>query len=323
MIWIVLLCILICAITIFIIRTCINSAGYTVQEYQQSKEEYNLLCLKINAGLDTLKTLQEDNENLLLRNQIATNNLNNTQLLIDAKQEQYNQMELAEQATRDKIIQEREIWFENYKKNQEEELKKAAFEFIEGFNAQAKVKLDLGAEIAAEVAQLKRTVAAAVEIARHKEEEMTLLDFYRLQLDDSALADIEKLREIMPELNQPEVLGKMIWKTYYEKPYTDLCGRLFLGKPVTGIYKITNLNNEKCYVGQAVNVQDRWRQHIKRAIGAETPTQNKLYPAMAKEGLQNFTFELIEEVSDKTKLDEREDYWQDFYKAKEYGYSIK
>lgn len=83
---------------------------------------------------------------------------------------------------------------------------------------------------------------------------MTLLDFYRLQLDDSALADIEKLREIMPELNQPEVLGKMIWKTYYEKPYTDLCGRLFLGKPVTGIYKITNLNNEKCYVGQAVNV---------------------------------------------------------------------
>lgn len=44
---------------------------------------------------------------------------------------------------------------------------------------------------------------------------------------------------------------------------------------------------------------------------------------MAKEGLQNFTFELIEEVSDKTKLDEREDYWQDFYKAKEYGYSIK
>lgn len=324
MIWIVLLCILICAATIFIIRTCINSAEYTVQEYQQSKEEYNLLCLKINAGLDTLKTLQEDNESLLLRNQIATNNLNNTQLLIDTKQEQYNQMELAEQATRDKLIQEREIWFENYKKNQEEELKKAASEFVEGFNAQAKVKLDLGAEIGAEIDQLRKTAAAAVEIAKHREEEQNLLDYYRLTLSPSALADIAKLKDIMPDLNQPEVLGKLIWKVYLEKPYSDLCGRLFGDATrVTGIYKITNLNNEMCYVGQAVNVIDRWKQHIKRAIGAETPIQNKLYPAMAKDGIENFTFELIEEVSDRLKLDEREDYWQDFYKAKEYGYSIK
>ena len=70
------------------------------------------------------------------------------------------------------------------------------------------------------------------------------------------------------------------------------------------------------------NVQERWRQHIKRAIGAETPTNNKLYPAMLKYGVENFTFELIEETT-RDKLNEREDYWQDFYKAKEYGYSIK
>lgn len=323
MIWGIIICLLICTATALIIRSAIKEAGYTVEEYQLSVEQYDQLCSGISAKKEFLKLLEQDSEKLTYKNELAINKLNNTQQLIDAKQEQYNQMELAENATRDKMKQDREIWFENYKQQQEEELRKAAEEFIEGFNAQAKVKLDLGAEIAAEVAQLKRTVAAAVEIARHKEEEMTLLDFYRLQLEDAALADIEKLREIMPELNQPEVLGKMIWKTYYEKPYTDLCGRLFLGKPVTGIYKITNLNNEKCYIGQAVNVQDRWRQHIKRAIGAETPTQNKLYPAMAKEGPQNFTFELIEEVSDKTKLDEREDYWQDFYKAKEYGYSIK
>ena len=128
----------------------------------------------------------------------------------------------------------------------------------------------------------------------------------------------------MPELNQPEILGKLIWKVYLEKPYSDLCGRLFGDATrVTGIYKITNLNNEMCYVGQAVNVIDRWKQHIKRAIGAETPIQNKLYPAMSEEGIENFTFELIEEVPDRLKLDEREDYWQDFYKAKEFGYSIK
>ena len=77
-----------------------------------------------------------------------------------------------------------------------------------------------------------------------------------------------------------------------------------------------------CYVGQAVNIADRWKQHIKRAVGAEERTNNKLYPAMDKIGPWNFTFEVIEECP-RELLNEREDYWQDFYDAKEYGYSIK
>ena len=44
---------------------------------------------------------------------------------------------------------------------------------------------------------------------------------------------------------------------------------------------------------------------------------------MAKFGVENFTFQVIEEITDRNLLDEREDYWQDFYKAKEFGYSIK
>jgi len=39
-------------------------------------------------------------------------------------------------------------------------------------------------------------------------------------------------------------------------------------------------------------------------------------------GPENFTFEVIEEC-ERTRLDEREDYWQDYFKAKEFGYSIK
>ena len=77
-----------------------------------------------------------------------------------------------------------------------------------------------------------------------------------------------------------------------------------------------------CYVGQAANVAERWKQHIKRGIGAETPTRNKLYPIMRSVGVENFTFELIEEC-DRVQLDAREDYWQDYFKAIEYGYSIK
>jgi len=39
-----------------------------------------------------------------------------------------------------------------------------------------------------------------------------------------------------------------------------------------GIYKITNINNGKVYIGQAVNIAERWRQHIKRGVGADPPT---------------------------------------------------
>lgn len=75
-------------------------------------------------------------------------------------------------------------------------------------------------------------------------------------------------------------------------------------------------------MGQAANIADRWRQHIKRGVGAEAPTRNKLYPAMLAIGVENFTFEIVEEC-DRSLLNEREDYWQEYFHAKDFGYSIK
>ena len=89
-----------------------------------------------------------------------------------------------------------------------------------------------------------------------------------------------------------------------------------------GIYKITEMESGKCYVGQSVDLSSRFKQHIKRGIGAETPTKNKLYPAMLSIGPENFTFEVVEEC-EKNQLDEREDYYQQFFHAIDYGYSIK
>ena len=134
--------------------------------------------------------------------------------------------------------------------------------------------------------------------------------------------EIELLRSVEPHLRDKEPLNKVIWKVYYEKPTTDMIGRVVGSGIHTGIYKITDLESGRCYVGQAANIADRWKQHIKRGVGAEAPTRNKLYPAMNAIGPENFTFEIIEEC-DRGKLDAREDYWQDYFKAKEFGYSIK
>lgn len=177
-------------------------------------------------------------------------------------------------------------------------------------------------EVESELDTMRALTNAAVEANKRAQEMVEKANFYRLVLSETDLREIERLREVTPYLRDSEPLNKVIWKVYYENPYTDLIGRV-VGKGVhTGIYKITNLENGMCYVGQAANIADRWKQHIKRGIGAETPTRNKLYPAMLAIGVENFTFEIVEEC-DRTMLNEREDYWQDYFKAKEFGYSIK
>ena len=167
-----------------------------------------------------------------------------------------------------------------------------------------------------------REVAAAVDAAKRAEEIKTQADFYKLQLPQIDIDEIKLLRSIEPKLRDKDILNKVIWKSYYEKPTTDLIGRVIGSGIHTGIYKITNLENQMCYVGQAVDLSSRWKQHIKRGIGAEPATRNKLYPAMLAIGVENFSFEVIEECS-RDELDAREDYWQDYFKAKEFGYSIK
>lgn len=168
----------------------------------------------------------------------------------------------------------------------------------------------------------KKKQDAIIEANKRAEEVKQKEQFYKLNLSDTDKEEIKHLRSIIPYLRSAEPINKVIWKVYYEKPYTDLVGRV-VGQGVhTGIYKITNLENGMCYVGQAANIAERFRQHLKRGVGAEAPTRNKLYPAMYEIGPENFTFEVLEEC-DRSLLDSREDYFQEFYQAREYGYSIK
>lgn len=101
----------------------------------------------------------------------------------------------------------------------------------------------------AKLADLSAKVSAAVEAAKRQEELATAQDFYKLNLSNEDIEEITKLREVAVLLRDSEPLNKVIWKVYYEKPYTDLIGRVVGSGIHTGIYKITNINSQKCYVG--------------------------------------------------------------------------
>lgn len=105
-----------------------------------------------------------------------------------------------------------------------------------------------------ELDDLSKKLESAVEANKRAEEMKIKKDFYRLNLTQADIEEIARLREVTPYLRDSEPLNKVIWKVYYEKAYTDLIGRVVGSGIHTGIYKITNIENQMCYVGQAVNI---------------------------------------------------------------------
>ena len=87
------------------------------------------------------------------------------------------------------------------------------------------------------------------------------------------------------------------------------------------IYKITNKINGKSYIGQAIDIQTRWNKEKSRAFSPTSNEYNRtLSKAFRKYGLDNFTFEILEEC-DTNLLDEREIYYIALYDTYFNGYN--
>ena len=173
-----------------------------------------------------------------------------------------------------------------------------------------------------QITALKQIEHTAIEAAKRAELIRTEEEFYKIQLPEDDLSEIQSLKDVASHLRNKEPLYKVIWKYYYEKPTSDLINRVVGPETKTGIYKITNLKNNMCYIGQAADIAARFKQHIKRGLGAEAATKNKLYPAMFQLGVENFSFEIIEECS-REELNAKEGYWTDYFESKDFGYNVR
>lgn len=83
------------------------------------------------------------------------------------------------------------------------------------------------------------------------------------------------------------------------------------------IYKIENLINHKIYIGQTNNPTRRFQEH--KAKGYEINSHKVLYYAFDKYGIDNFSFEIIEETEN---YNEREKFWISYYDSFENGYNM-
>lgn len=176
------------------------------------------------------------------------------------------------------------------------------------------------AQIQNQLNSLKATRDATLEALRKEEELKANQDYYRLDISERDERDIEILNNIKPQISKPRLLSMLIWQTYYQ-PIAKKKFPLILGEnKVCGIYKITNIKDNKCYIGQAVDIRDRWNQHCKHGLDIDTPQRNKLYQAILKYKLENFTFELIEECP-KEELNQKEKYYINLYNSCTFGYN--
>lgn len=86
--------------------------------------------------------------------------------------------------------------------------------------------------------------------------------------------------------------------------------------PSTGIYKIENKINGRVYIGQSVNIENRWREHKR---GKQSPNM-VISRAIKKYGSSHFTFGIIELCS-RADLNTKEVYWISVYNSYKKGYN--
>ena len=156
----------------------------------------------------------------------------------------------------------------------------------------------------------------------HEKEIHEQQDFYRIVLNESDKEDIQLLNTIEMRLHSREALYKLIYDVFYKKPLNDMINRVLQGKEFCGIYRITNLKTNESYIGKSTNIKNRFKQHIRTAIGLDGVARTKIHGAMKEYGIDNFSFEVLEKCT-KENYSEREKYWINFYETNVYGYNIQ
>jgi len=149
-------------------------------------------------------------------------------------------------------------------------------------------------------------------------------DFYRICIPDEDLEDINYLLSIVDRLRNKEILSKLIWSEYLQKPFKKMMNNV-LGNsdPKNVIYKITNLKTQEIYIGKTSGlVSNRWTEHIKTSLNIGTIKRSNIHKALYQHW-SDFSWEILEKVDGEAKLGEREKFYVNFYQSTIYGYNIK
>ena len=175
--------------------------------------------------------------------------------------------------------------------------------------------------LSAQLEDERKKYLSIIETVQNAQSNEEKNKYHHIQISEAAQEDINYLlNNVANRLSNPDVLYKLIWSEYIQKPANDMLDFILPQRDCPGIYKITNDKNKKAYIGRSTSVRKRLIDHIKSTVGISTIADQQVHKAMREEGLWNFKFELIE-TCEKTQLGEREKYYIDFFKTQSWGYN--
>lgn len=276
----------------------------------QRIEQNNKIKQQINQKEKELSTLKKQAETCQLF-------INNSKKNLDIIHEECNRINQEKQQKQKELND----YYENLKQEIDKTYKQYQITKEEEFNKNIEQLEKSRQLVEDQLTQIQAVYEAATAARLREQEQQDKKLFYQLQISKNQISDIKKLEEWKDQLYDPTIVSKIIWSSYVIKPASDLCNRVLGSSVVCGVYKITNLITKQVYIGQSVNISDRFKQHIKCGLGIDASATNKLYNNMQEYGVWNFTFELLQKCS-RDKLNEKERFWINMYQSNKVGMNI-
>ena len=167
--------------------------------------------------------------------------------------------------------------------------------------------------------QLKRYEGILSSLEQYEKDKQERL-FYTIQVPDEYKDDIEFLiTTVAQKVSHPDIINKLVWAEYV-KPYIEETFKRAAIKDEPGIYKITNIDTGKCYIGKSTSVKKRLVDHFKSSIGIKSIADQAVHHEIWKTGFWNWSIEPII-YCDKEELNDLEKYYIEFFKSQEFGYN--
>ena len=167
--------------------------------------------------------------------------------------------------------------------------------------------------------QQKRFESLLLPLRQYEKEQQERL-FYTIQVPDEYKDDINFLiTTVSQKVQHPDIINKLVWAEYV-KPYIEQTFKRVGIEDKPGIYKITNIENGKCYIGKSTKLKKRIIDHFKSSIGIKTIADQAVHHEIWKTGFWNWTIEPIIYCG-KEQLNDMEKYYINFFKSNTFGYN--
>ena len=272
---------------------------YQLQKLEEEKERANRELAAIQSNIEKQNRLNEQVYNY-------------------QKDQLERQLKLTQEERKKQLDYEISI----YKTNSYNKANQELNESLIILNKQKEEKLSEISQIQQQLDDYKKKQEAINERILHEEQLRLQQDAHRIILSQEDKDDIMYLTSIIPKLRNHEIIYKLIWSEYLQKPFNIMIKNLFGNKvPRNVIYCIEQIDGNKKYIGKTkAEVSKRWTEHIKTSLTIGGVARSQIHDALYLHW-DEFYFSVLEVVDNDSKLSEREKYYINFYETDVMGYN--